>query len=188
MDVLFLRQFSLKNFLIIICLIISTTTAFAKSFDTHRELQDYSFGISGGIGQPNSLKGIRVDLRKALYKGDRFFIFAEGSTAFWHVNYYKDKDIFTLSAAPVLRLYPIDMIKGLFLEASVGLSFMTQERLGRKEFASQWIFQDVFGIGYTFFDEKIDLRLQYLHHSNASLANSNPGIDVLPMISLSFQF
>lgn len=92
-------------------------------------------------------------------------------------NYGDVKDVM---AAPVLHYQFKNTALPLFAEASVGVTYLSQQRWNTYHYlGSQILFADRVGIGYSF--EQMEVSANFYHVSNANLAKVNPGADMLLM-------
>ena len=147
----------------------------------------HEIGGAYGWGKPESLRGFRVDYRYHLFRHAAFYMDIEVSHGRWQLNsHYQDK-VNTTGIAPVFRMIQSPNYRFRFyLEGSVGPSRISTKILGGKRFGSKWNFQDIIGGGVIYQDW--DLRVHYLHYSNAKISMPNPGIDILPLVTLSYRF
>ena len=101
------------------------------------------------------------------------------TVAQWRGSRYQDlsgqhQNLTNVGFTPVFR-WQQDSKKGLYLEAGIGLNFLSKhyDNNGRR-FSTRFQFGDHLGIGYVF-DNKLDIGLKVQHFSNASIKKPNPG-------------
>ena len=149
---------------------------------------NHGVGFSYGKGKPNKLHGYRFNYRYRALDFRALTVFADVSYARWSTNSSIGKNVHIFAAAPAVRLGAQLPIKSadvtIFIEGSLGIARKSNRYHGDNLTGSLWTFQDIvgFGIAYNHFD----IRIQYLHYSNASLARPNPGIDVKPLLTLTY--
>lgn len=180
-----IRMF-INFFIVILTSFLISFSANAYNCVIRPNLKNNSIGFGPGFGQPNAIKGARLDYRRTWYQGEIFVFLGELSVARWYADYPSGKRMTTFGATPVVRAYPF--AKPIFAELSVGVSKISSRQLGRRFYKSNWLFQDIFALGYSFFEQNVDLRVQYIHHSNAGLAKTNAAIDIFPAIQISYYF
>jgi len=91
---------------------------------------------------------------------------------------------------PVFRLQPHAASRGMrpFLEAGVGGHVMTETELEDKDFDILWTFGTHVGAGLRFGERgRFELMYRFQHLSNASLGDSNPGIN-FHVLRLGYRF
>lgn len=149
---------------------------------------NHSAGLSGGIGEPGNLKGLRAHYRYNFFDYYPFNFYLDASIANWSIDSDFDSNVTIFALAPVIRanvIYPHGY--NFFLELSIGPSYKSTRYVGNIKTGSNFNFQDILGVG-TVIRDKFSISLNYVHYSNASLAKPNTGIDVSPMLSLSYHF
>ena len=78
---------------------------------------------------------------------------------------------------PTLRWQANDL-RGLYLEAGIGLHFLSHTSLGGRRFSTALQFGDHLGLGYRFGAKgAYDLSYRFQHHSNADIKRPNAGMD-----------
>lgn len=171
-------------FLVLMQLFLSSANAFPCTWQ--------ALTASFGAGEPNQLKGARISyqfLPKSLTHRCVALYF-DISAAYWRVNYNKNKSIFAMAVAPVLR---INLRKNgtviPYFEGSIGGALFTQRELGHRDLGSKLLFQDMVGLGVNFGNEhKYDVSIRYLHYSNADIVQPNNGIDVKLLLTFGYHF
>lgn len=94
------------------------------------------------------------------------------------------------SITPVLRYQAHTPIFGVipYLEGGVGLHGLSEDRLGDRDFGTQFAFGSHMGTGVRFGPAgRFDLGYRYQHVSNAGLADPNPGIN-FHLLRLAYHF
>ena len=177
--------FTLASFV----LSLITNPAIAASNNNSSPYYKNSVGVSYGTGKPKSLSGFRLNYRNTFAHYQQFAFGLETSYARWNVIYDTNKKLEVFSLAPVVRINICPLGKEhCFIEASVGVGKRSTTKLANQQAGSKWNFQDILGFGVTLLQQKLDFRIQYAHYSNAGLARPNPGIEVIPMLTLSYNF
>ena len=78
---------------------------------------------------------------------------------------------------PTLRWQANDL-QGFYLEAGIGLHFLSHTALGGRRFSTALQFGDHLGLGYRFGAKgAYDLSYRFQHHSNADIKRPNAGMD-----------
>jgi lipid A 3-O-deacylase len=78
---------------------------------------------------------------------------------------------------PTLRWQANDL-RGVYLEAGIGLHFLSHTSLGGRRFSTAFQFGDHLGLGYRFGAKgAYDLSYRFQHHSNADIKKPNAGMD-----------
>lgn len=142
---------------------------------------------------PPNLQGYQF---MGLYDPARFtwrqfnIYFDGGLTHFWVTSHTHHKNLFILSAAPVIRyLFKQRGCLTPYLDLSVGLSYLNQTRFEKRNLGMHFSFQDRLGVGVLFGRERaFALGLTAIHYSNANLAAHNSGVSVPLMLDLAWNF
>lgn len=157
------------------------------------------YSIAAGGGEPDNLRGMRVaaqwDWDKRWFRDALFDIrgFWDMSLAVWHSDgdvHHRRRSLGVFGLAPMFRLQGTERLSEQFspyFQASVGLSLITRNHLGRRDLGKNWQFQDFLGVG-TQFGKNLawDIGLHYLHYSNAGFNPPNQGIDVKLLVMLQY--
>jgi len=86
-------------------------------------------------------------------------------------------DITEIGLTPVFRFQPNDFA-GPYLEAGVGIHWLSQTQIGNRRLSTQFQFGDHIGLGYRFGAKgAIDLGYRFQHYSNADIKRPNDGLD-----------
>lgn len=113
-----------------------------------------------------------------LYRGSRLEVIGIGqlSAGVWR----GDRDIFNLSATPILRLQSFSPSASLrpYLEAGIGLHYISDIQMRQRVLSTNFQFGDHAGIGLGIGRSRIvDICYMFQHHSNASIKRPNSGIN-----------
>lgn len=118
----------------------------------------------------------------------------ETSAAFWHgshgPNDGNDK-LKLMTTGPVFRWHQLKPSKiGIlpYLEAGVGLSWLSQREIGGRKLSLHFQFEDNFGVGFRFGrNNEFDITYRIFHYSNASIKRPNSGVNI-QMLNLGIWF
>jgi lipid A 3-O-deacylase len=109
----------------------------------------------------------------------------EGGFGYWRANTRTDDEnnhLFITSGSPILQIWvgPVDLKKNaIFFELGIGPAYFSADSLGRKDFGSQWHFEDKFGAGINIATENpLQMIFRYYHYSNAGIILPNEGLDL----------
>ena len=161
-----------------------TTLISTTSLCCLAEINNYNVGIGYGSGSPNDLYGYRLNLRTPGYYHDMYAILPEISVATWKTSGIH-KYLNITAIAPIIKIYALNNNDyRISLEASIGLAYRDNLYTGNYLTGSHWTFQDKLGIAFAF--GRVELRIHWVHYSNASISPPNPGTDVKPLISVAF--
>ncbi len=153
--------------------------------------QDKRYSVTLGHGE--SKDGIdiwRVGLKRSfarpLYTWENGFLsgYVEGSLNRW----IHDKNSVTaIGASPVVACYfgqPGSRILP-YVELGIGAAFLSETRIGNRDMASAFQFEDRIGAGIRY--DRFDINFRYMHYSNAGLKYPNDGIDIF-LLTAGFGF
>jgi len=142
---------------------------------------------------PQYLKGYRAAL---WYQPDSFLwshvhVFFDASFGHWWVTNntpYKSLNIYSI--APVFRYYfTQNRYVSPFLNASIGLAYLTRTRLNTQNLGMHFAFQDQLGLGVTLgAKHQFSVTLSAMHYSNGSLCRKNAGITIPLVINAEYGF
>ena len=115
------------------------------------------------------------------------------SAAYWHAESTPSNGIFVGAISPILRAYfvnPETFRYRPFLQIGVGPAFISSETLGDETQGSHFLFQDRFGVGMEVGSQTHALMFafQYIHCSNAGIAEPNPGFNFPFVGSIGYEF
>ncbi len=113
-----------------------------------------------------------------LYRSNRIEVIGIGqlSAGIWK----GDRDIFNLSATPILRLQSSSPSASLrpYLEVGIGLHYISDIQMRQRVLSTNFQFGDHAGIGVGIGRSHIvDICYMFQHHSNASIKRPNSGIN-----------
>lgn len=94
------------------------------------------------------------------------------------------------TTGPMFRIQKMEPVMGLvpYIEGGVAASLLTEKRIGNRQLALHFQFEDKAGIGIRFGKEqRLDATFRLYHYSNASLNSPNSGMN-LYMVSLGYWF
>lgn len=95
---------------------------------------------------------------------------------------HQSSKIWVTSASPMFQFWlgPADLKRNaLFFEFGVGPAYLSEDDLGKRDFGSQWHFEDKFGVGINLGTPRpVQFVYRYVHYSNASLVQPNEGLDL----------
>jgi hypothetical protein len=118
-------------------------------------------------------------------------IYFDGGFGHWWVTnsrFYRNLNIY--SVAPYLRYYLIKKTSfSPYVEASIGLSYLTKTRLEDRNLGIHFAFQDQVGIGTAYGpQQQLYGTLSVVHYSNGSMSSHNAGITVPLMLTMGYRF
>jgi opacity protein-like surface antigen len=148
-------------------------------------------GISLELGTSDS-SNAQVDLARVGVQWDWSKRWALGPN--WHIGGYWDvslgywdndsrqrskKSIYDVSVTPVFRLQSSSAGVSPYLEAAIGLHYLSKSSVGaERRFGTRINFGDHLGVGLQFGPRQaFDLGYRYQHLSNASIKQPNQGIN-----------
>jgi hypothetical protein len=103
----------------------------------------------------------------------------EGTAGAWSSKHSEDGQdwSFHLGITPVLRLYPVNMAPGWFVEGGIGANVIAPTyQAGGKRFSTAFNFGTHLGVGKRFGESRrSELTLRVQHFSNAGIKHPNPG-------------
>lgn len=177
----------LKYYLIKLLLLIAFHSVYAID----------SISIGGGTGKPDNLQGGRVAVQwfwNNQGKPDaRVHVtgYWDASIALWTTNgdhNRNHKRLTIIAIAPIFRVQFQSRTSNYivpFLEGSVGLAALSNDRIGHRDLGGPLTFQDFLGGGIRFGEqEHFEICYHYLHYSNAGLLPPNDGIDVKQYVTV----
>lgn len=116
--------------------------------------------------------------------------FWEASAAYWDGELQLRKDVVddsmsVYTTGPQLRYMrnnPVWEQYWPYAELGVGMSWFSKKELGDKRFSMHFQFEDRIGGGFIFGShQEYDLNWRLIHYSNASLGESNSGVNMVLM-------
>ncbi len=161
---------------IFLILVIISTSVFANNY----------VGFSLGTGKPDKSRGARINYQRNFYTKGIMDFRIDCSYAHWHRHSVDGKNLQVFALGPWLQLGG-QGAKKLFFNASVAVAHKSSKQVGTRISGSKWTFQDILGVGVNI-TNNLALSVNYLHYSNADLATPNPGIEILPLIMVTYRF
>ena len=169
----------------IISMLCVTTSVFASSYSR----LGTSLSIPIITKDPEYLHGYRAAVwyqpESLIWK--RVHIYFDASFGRWWVtntNQYQSLNIYSLS--PILRYY---FTEHYFLNASIGLAYLTRTRIDHQNLGMHFAFQDQLGVGVSLGNKKqFSLSLSAMHYSNGSLCKKNAGITIPLVVNVEYGF
>jgi hypothetical protein len=142
---------------------------------------------------PSNMHGYRAALT---YQPQLFIwpcaqIYFDGGYGHWWVpNATAHNELNIYSVAPYFRYYFLKTTKvSPFVEASIGLSYLTQTRFDDRKLGIHFAFQDQLGLGLAYGKEqRLYTILTALHYSNGSMCRFNAGITAPLMLTVGYRF
>jgi len=126
--------------------------------------------VSAGIGEGRENRGVYwLGLRKK-----HRFGFYETAVSTW-THGTEDIHIFSLSPVFTILLGKIASVTP-YIEVAVGLAYISDTTLGRRDLTTHYQFEDRLGLGLRFRDWNVSAR--YMHYSNADIEKPNAGMDL----------
>lgn len=145
-------------------------------------------GIAGGIGSPTNLKGVRINYQQSIRTWDRVSLLFDASYAHWVNNRSNVNNLDVFAIAPFLVWHGGEINEfHPFVHLSIGVAKKSSRVVGNIKCGSKWTFQDILGLGFQI-NKNVSVQASYMHYSNGSIFPPNPGIDILPMISVLWRF
>jgi len=152
----------------------------------------------GWDGEPDNINGGRVGLQ---WDWDREWL-PLGS---WHLNgYFELNGVYWRSSGdennnhrslggvgfiPMFRYESQYKIIAPFVEAGIGVIYLTESRIGSENLGSNYQFDDRAGAGFRFGPRnQFSLAYQYNHYSNAGIKSPNDGMDLKKNIIFTYTF
>jgi len=154
----------------------------------------YSHSISNGMDTvPVNMHGYRVGFwyQPETWQWRYLNIFMDLTFGHWWVNgSTPNKMVNSYALSPVFRFFLMKNNRfSPFIDASIGLTYLSRTRLGNRNLGMHFSFQDQLGIGVAIgrFQE-FSVSLNAIHYSNASLCKHNSGITQPLNVSLQYGF
>jgi hypothetical protein len=115
----------------------------------------------------------------------------EADIAYWKPGSSREggQPIVEIGLTPVFRLSPGEGASRFFLEAAVGVHFLSHTSIySGRELSTSFQFGDLIGAGWRFGSEgRYEMSLRLLHFSNGGIAHPNQGIE-FAMLRLARRF
>jgi hypothetical protein len=156
-------------------------------------------GVAGevGWGEENSIRGglaMQWDWHRELLTFGDWYLggFWELGGSYWDGDSgrHGDASLGEIGFAPVFRIQPHSTVMGVtpYLEGAIGVHLFSDTKFGDRDFDIPFSFGDHLGAGLRFGSKgEFDIGYRYQHLSNASLGDSNPGIN-FHLLRLGYHF
>ncbi|OGT25065.1 MAG: hypothetical protein A3I77_05695 [Gammaproteobacteria bacterium RIFCSPLOWO2_02_FULL_42_14] len=149
---------------------------------------DFPIFWSGSVALRN---GAWIRYEKNIFHTHKFFSLDWGASVSTYYSKVDDTSIQAFSLYPVMRLWFLHFPKAdfYFSYSAAGLTYLTRRFLDGRDLGSQFIFQDLMGIGGFFGEKKhFNVSIGIGHYSNGNLFPRNPGIDVPLTLTAGYAF
>ncbi|MCG3200919.1 MAG: Lipid A deacylase PagL [Gammaproteobacteria bacterium] len=150
-----------------------------------------------GAGDEDSLRGglaVQWDWPRELLGLGSWFLggYWEVSASFWDGDEGRSGNgtLAEIGVAPVFRIQPRAPIGAItpYLEGGIGLHLFSETEFGDRDFDIPFSFGDHLGAGLRFGPRgEVDVGYRFQHLSNASIGDSNPGIN-FHLLRLGYHF
>jgi len=179
----------LKRLLPLASGLIIATSAHAMQYGLKLHYGNGHWGTSKPAGTTGA--GIAMEFVPQGWKWHDFSLYIQGAYDYWTTN--------KTSGDSVLRVYSVDPVirysfltndtLSPFLEASVGLGYMSNNKFGNRTLGTRFTFRDMLGVGTTIgADHRLAIEARFLHDSNGGLNSHNSGVGVWPDIAISYRW
>jgi len=157
------------------------------SANDKKTINDLSFAYGDSADDINIYRvSLKKDLNKYFFKKRYKYLptYYESSLSYWNMK--RNSHLYNLSFTPMFRYtFAKQYDYNPFIEAGIGLSYLSKNRLGTENFGTLFQFEDVIGIGLKIQDFTVSYR--FIHYSNAGITEHNSGANV-NFISISYRF
>jgi lipid A 3-O-deacylase len=120
--------------------------------------------------------GLQRDFSRVFWHGARARLggYWEASLNYWDG---RDDEVFAVALSPVFALYfgGESARYQPYVEAGVGVSLLSDHRIGGRELSTRFQFEDRIGIGVRM--ESFDVHYRYMHYSNGGIDRPNNGVN-----------
>lgn len=153
-----------------------------------------SYGVNAfSINHPKGVQGFNIayTMQPNSWTFKQWDFLINLSAGHWTTNdYTTNSSINSYAIAPVARWFFMQNTNiAPFLQASIGGAYMSNQHFGGRNLGSHLLFQDQIGAGLAFgAKHSLYATLQFLHYSNAHLANPNDGITIPLLFTVGYQF
>tara|TARA_R110000868_G_scaffold10639_4_gene51653 strand:- start:55606 stop:56160 length:555 start_codon:yes stop_codon:yes gene_type:complete len=155
--------------------------------------------LAYGQGNPSSLQGFMAggvwnwNWKWNIAKNIRLTGLWEANVGYWSTNGTADgsnKDLYTFTLAPDLKLEYGNPYEGgvmYYIDASVGPSIYTSQRLANNNLGSWWGFEQQYGGGIAFGQNgQYDFSYHYVQFSNFGIYDHNDGFLANWLVSFTY--
>lgn len=153
--------------------------AFAEFAGAQTFIDDVFVGVGQSRGGFETYRlGLRNVFGGALFRSDVGYLSGYGEAAFLY--WRNDSEVvYGGVLAPVLAYYFGGESASVrpYVGGGIGVAYISNTRMGTRDLSTRLLFEDRMGIGIT--SSRLDVSLDYLHYSNASVKPPNDGIDAL---------
>jgi lipid A 3-O-deacylase len=140
--------------------------------------------VEAGNGDSTDLGRIAVqwNWNKRWFQGAEWHVggYWDLGLGYWHnynAAFWQNSNITEIGLTPVFRLQRNEL-KGVYLEAGIGVHLLSETQIGAKQFSTAFQFGDHLGAGYRFGTRGAwDLSYRFQHLSNADIKKPNNGIN-----------
>ena len=146
-------------------------------------VNEWSLGLGHGeqnSGQMNSILWSQWVFHRSHHDG--FDLYAGTSFSMLRADAATNKHTETFSA---LGGIGFQLTKHLYVDLSIGPSFLTERRLGGRTQDSHFSFQNMFLFRYEL-QEDVSLKFGAVHYTNGGLSSPNESFDVYPLVGVQF--
>ena len=161
------------------------------SFAAPRYGISYSHTLIGTV--PEHLQGYKTSIwyQPPALAWEHLHILFDLSYGHWWVNHSMiNRSLSTYALAPVFRYYFVtNNYFSPFIDASIGLTYMTRSRLGDRNLGMYFSFQDQLGLGVSFgTKQQFSVSLSAIHYSNGCICGRNSGFTAPLMLNAEYGF
>lgn len=158
---------------------------------------EIAIGYGNGKEIEQSYRNSGVVLTGKLYKfpkiDDTLYISIDATLATIHAATKENTQITTIALFPAGRAYFADpTLHSIrpYIQASFGPTYLSNRTLGNRTQGSNFAFQTAFEMGVEVGNQlhSYDINLRMMHICNAGLFHPNQGINLVPILSLGYQF
>lgn len=165
--------------------------------DVNAWQHEIAIGYGNGKEIEQNYRNNGIVLTGKLYKfpkiDDTLYITIDATLANIHANTKEHNQITTIALFPAGRAYFADPTLHTirpYLQASFGPTYLSSRTLGNRTQGSHFAFQTAFEMGTEIGNQlhSYDINLRMIHICNAGLSHPNQGINLVPILSLGYQF
>lgn len=117
-------------------------------------------------------------------------VYVDASFGHWWVTNttaYNNLNIY--SVAPIVRVYFTHGYVSPFMNASIGLAYLSRTQIDHQNLGMHFAFQDQLGVGVTLgIEQQFSISLGAMHYSNGSLCKKNAGITIPVVFNVEYGF
>lgn len=155
-----------------------STSSYGKDYNKLTENNEYQISL----GQYENQQRLAISYRSGPIWSKHFgssslqFIL-EPEIAYWKTKQNlnaSNQELWQFSMNPMLTW---QFINRWYLEAGIGLTYLSEKNFDDKKIGSKLNFSDNIGLGYQI-NKNNSIGYRYSHYSNASIKKPNPGLDM----------